>query len=50
MGMPMPPEKLEELLQQMNQPKVAHPLPEESDDGDDLEEHLMRSGLTSGLK
>ena len=49
-GMPMPPEKLEELLQQMNEPKVAHTLPEESDDGDDLEEHLMRSGLTSGLK
>jgi hypothetical protein len=26
MGMPMPPEKLEELLQQMNEPKVAHTL------------------------
>jgi hypothetical protein len=50
MGMPMPPEKLEELLQQMNEPKVAHTLPEESDDGDDLEEHLMRSGLGAGIK
>ena len=27
MGAPMPPEKLEELFRQMNEPKVAHTLP-----------------------
>ena len=49
MGAPMPPEKLEELFRQMNEPKVAHTLPAEAEDGNDLEEHLVRSGLTSGL-
>ena len=49
MGAPMPPEKLEELFRQMNEPKVAHTLPAEDEDGDNLEEHLVRSGLTSGL-
>ena len=49
MAAPMPPEKLEELFRQMNEPKVAHTLPAEDEDGDDLEEHLARFGLTSGL-
>ena len=31
---PMRPEEIEELLHQMNQPKVAHTLPDESDQGD----------------
>jgi hypothetical protein len=32
-GAPMRPEEIEELLLQMNQPKIAHTLPETSDDG-----------------
>jgi hypothetical protein len=31
---PMRPEEIEELMHQMNQPKVAHTLPDESDQGD----------------
>jgi hypothetical protein len=34
MGVPMRAEDLEELLRQMNQPKIAHTLPEEKDNGD----------------
>ena len=34
-GTPMRPEEIEELMHQMNQPKVAHTLPDESDRGDD---------------
>jgi len=30
-GMPMRPEEIEELLHRMNQPKLAHTLPDESD-------------------
>jgi hypothetical protein len=48
-GAPMPPQKLEELFQQMNESKVADTIPVEDDDGDELEDHLLRSGLTSGL-
>jgi hypothetical protein len=32
---PMRPEQIEELMQQMNLPKLAHVLPSENDDGDD---------------
>jgi hypothetical protein len=32
---PMRPEEIEELMHRMNQPKVAHALPTEDDDGDD---------------
>jgi len=37
LGMPVRPQEIEELLQTMNQPKVAHVLREEheKDDGDD---------------
>jgi hypothetical protein len=35
MGTPMRPDEIEELIHQMNQPKVAHTLPDESDQGDD---------------
>ena len=49
-GMPIQPEKLEELLQQMNEPKIAQTLPEENSDGDDLDARLLRLGLGSGLK
>jgi hypothetical protein len=34
-GSPMRPEEVEQLMHQMNQPKMAHVLPAESDDGDD---------------
>ena len=34
MGVPMRADELEELLHQMNQPKIAHTLPEENDNGD----------------
>jgi len=49
MGMAMPPEKIVELMQQMSAPKIAQTLPDESDDGDDLDAYLARSGLSSGL-
>ena len=31
---PMRPEQIEELMQQMNRPKLAHVLPSEQDDAD----------------
>jgi hypothetical protein len=34
-GAPMRSEEIEELMHLMNQPKLAHTLPEESDTGDD---------------
>lgn len=34
-GVPMRPDEVQELLNQMNQPKVAHVLPTENDDGDE---------------
>ena len=39
---PMRPEEIEELLHQMNQPKVAHTLPDESDRGDDKNKKWSR--------
>ena len=37
-GAPMRPEQIEELMRQMNQPKLAHVLPTEGDEGDDPRE------------
>jgi hypothetical protein len=34
-GSPMRPDQIEELMHQMNQPKMAHVLPTENDEGDD---------------
>jgi len=34
MGAPMRPDEIEELMRQMNQPKLAHVLRDENDDGD----------------
>jgi hypothetical protein len=34
-GVPMRPGEIQELMNQMNQPKWAHILPSENDDGDD---------------
>ena len=33
-GAPMRPEEIEEMMHQMNQPKLAHVLPTEDEDGD----------------
>jgi hypothetical protein len=33
-GVPMRPDEIERLMQQMNRPTLAHVLPTESDDGD----------------
>jgi len=33
-GSPMRPEEIEELMRNMNQPKLAHVIPDESDHGD----------------
>ena len=34
-GAPMRPEQIEEFMHQMNQPKMAHVLPTEGEEGDD---------------
>jgi hypothetical protein len=34
-GVPMRPGEIEELMNQMNQPKMAHVLPSENHEGDD---------------
>lgn len=37
-GMPMRPDKVEELIHQMNQPKMAHVLPGKGNEGEKLVE------------
>ena len=34
-GVPMRPEEIEALMHTMNQPKITHTLPDESENGDD---------------
>jgi hypothetical protein len=34
-GVPMRPEQIQELMHQMNQPKLAHVLPADEESGDD---------------
>jgi hypothetical protein len=34
-GVPMRPDEIQELMRQINQPKFAHVLPSEKDQGDD---------------
>jgi hypothetical protein len=34
-GVPMPPERIQELMHHMNQPKLAHVLPADEDGGGD---------------
>ena len=36
-GVPMRPDEIQALMNQMNQPKIAHVLPSENDEGDDPE-------------
>jgi hypothetical protein len=35
-GAPMRPEEVEELMYSMTQPKIAHTLPDDTENGDDL--------------
>ena len=35
-GVPMPPDRIEELLRQTARPKVAHSVQDENDEGDEL--------------
>lgn len=46
-GAPMRPEEIEELMRQMNQPRIAHTLPDESDQGDDPNKRRSRLRLSS---
>ena len=41
-GVPIPPEKIRELMQQASQPKIAHTLPAENESGDALLKRLLR--------
>lgn len=36
-GAPMRPDEIQSLMHQMNQPKMAHQLPSENDDGDNAD-------------
>jgi hypothetical protein len=36
-GVPMRPDEIQALMNQMNQPKIAHVLPSEHDEGDDTD-------------
>ena len=37
-GVPMRPSEIEDLMRGMNQPKIAHVLPKEDDEGDDMDD------------
>jgi hypothetical protein len=40
-GAPLRPEEVEELMHTMNQPKIAHRLPDDAERGDDLIKKLL---------
>lgn len=42
-GTPMRADEIEELMQNMNQPKIAHKLPDESENGDEWLRKLFPS-------
>jgi hypothetical protein len=42
-GAPLRPEEVEELMHRMNQPKIAHMLPDAADRGDDLLKKLIEN-------
>ncbi len=44
-GAPMLPEDIEELMQSMNQQKIAHTIPDESENGDDTIKKLLGENL-----
>ena len=43
-GTPMRPDEIEEMMHQMNQPKLAHTLRDESDHGDDPTQKVPSPG------
>ena len=45
-GAPMRPEEVEELMYAVNQPKIAHTLPEGAETGDDLLRKLLGGDVT----
>ena len=47
-GAPLRPEEVEELMHAMNQPKVAHTLPDDAEDGDDPIGKLLGQDVHSG--
>jgi hypothetical protein len=44
-GAPMRPEEIEELMQSMNQQKIAYTIPDESENGDDTIRRLLGGNL-----
>ena len=46
-GAPLRPEEVEELMYTMNQPKIAHTLPEDAENGDDLIRKLLGNGCSA---
>jgi hypothetical protein len=44
-GAPMRPEEIEELMQSMNQQKIAYTIPDESENGDDTIRRLLAGNL-----
>jgi len=45
-GVPMRPDEIRQLMNQMNQPKLAHALPSGNDEGNDVPPDLVHSLLT----
>ena len=43
----MRPEEIEELMHAMNQPKIAHTLPDDSESGDDKIKRLLKAAVTT---
>ena len=44
-GAPVRPEEIEELMQSMNQQKIAYTIPDESENGDDTIRRLLGGNL-----
>jgi hypothetical protein len=47
-GAPLRPDEVEELMHTMNQPKIAHTLPDDAENGDDPIKKLLGRGAHSG--
>jgi hypothetical protein len=47
-GAPLRPEEVDELMHAMNQPKIAHTLPDDAENGDDLIRKLLAHDVHSG--
>ncbi len=44
-GVPMRPDEIQELMNQMNQPKLAHVLPSDAEGGDDRRQRSLHMDL-----